>query len=31
MSIQQESFKIQFETDPSHIRKDIVINVTATT
>ncbi|KAF4108006.1 integrin alpha-1 [Onychostoma macrolepis] len=27
----RESFKIQFEPNPSHIRKDIVINVTATT
>ncbi|XP_077099170.1 integrin alpha-1 [Siphateles boraxobius] len=27
----KESFKIQFEPNPSHIRKDIVINVTATT
>lgn len=26
-----ETFKIQFEPNPSHIRKDIVINVTATT
>ncbi|XP_052464488.1 integrin alpha-1-like isoform X2 [Carassius gibelio] len=26
----KESFKIQFEPNPSHIRKDIVINVTAT-
>jgi len=31
ISIQQESFQIQFEPNPSHIRKDIVINVTATT
>lgn len=31
MSIQQETFRIQFEPNPSHIRKDIVINVTATT
>uniref|UniRef100_A0A673NFS4 Integrin, alpha 1 n=1 Tax=Sinocyclocheilus rhinocerous TaxID=307959 RepID=A0A673NFS4_9TELE len=27
----KESFKIQFEPNPFHIRKDIVINVTATT
>uniref|UniRef100_A0A672KX46 Integrin subunit alpha 1 n=1 Tax=Sinocyclocheilus grahami TaxID=75366 RepID=A0A672KX46_SINGR len=27
----KENFKIQFEPNPSHIRKDIVINVTATT
>ncbi|XP_043106247.1 integrin alpha-1 isoform X2 [Puntigrus tetrazona] len=27
----KESFKIQFEPNPSHIRKDIVINVTAAT
>ncbi|XP_059400633.1 integrin alpha-1-like isoform X2 [Carassius carassius] len=26
----KESFRIQFEPNPSHIRKDIVINVTAT-
>ncbi|XP_055064961.2 integrin alpha-1 isoform X1 [Misgurnus anguillicaudatus] len=30
-SNEKETFKIQFEPNPSHIRKDIVINVTATT